>query len=63
MIPVRPAEEPADFDASVRQPGDARAEYAEEYWKGQIQFDYLARRAPFVARELQRQGRLVGGDR
>ena len=42
---------------------DARAEYAEEYWKGQIQFDYLERRAPFVARELQRQGRLVGGDR
>lgn len=42
---------------------DARAEYAEDYWNRQVRFDYLTRRAPFVARELQRQGRLHEEDR
>ena len=41
---------------------DARAEYAEDYWGRQIQFDYLTRYAPFVAREMRRQGRLREGD-
>ena len=42
---------------------EARAEYAEDYWDRQVRFDYLTRRAPFVARELQRQGRLHEEDR
>ena len=42
---------------------EARAEYAEDYWNGQVRFAYLMRRAPFVARELQRQGRLREDDR
>jgi len=37
---------------------DARAEYAREYWAGHIDLDYLEWHAPFVARELRRQGRL-----
>lgn len=36
-----------------------REEYATEYWKGGIRWDYLQRRAPFVAMELSRQDRLV----
>ena len=42
---------------------EARAEYAESYWDGQIRLDYLIRHAPFVARELRRQGRLRRDDR
>lgn len=38
----------------------ARAEYAQAYWDGEIALDHLTRRAPFVARELQRQDRLDG---
>ena len=41
---------------------DARAEYAENYWNGEILFDYLTRHAPFVARELRRQCRLLPGE-
>ncbi len=41
---------------------DAHAEYAEDYWDRQFQFDYLRRRAPFVAGELRRQGRLLEED-
>ena len=41
---------------------DARAEYAHDYWDGQIQLDYVTRRAPFVAGELRRQGKLLEGD-
>ena len=41
---------------------DARVEYAQEYWDGHVTFDYLSRHAPFVARELQRWGRLRPGD-
>jgi hypothetical protein len=40
-----------------------REEYASEYQAGHISLDYLRRRAPFVARELQRQGRLNERDR
>lgn len=40
----------------------AREEYAEEYWSGILPFDYVARRAPFVANELRRQNRLRAGD-
>ena len=37
---------------------EARAEYARLYWKGEVTLSYVQRRAPFVAKELQRQGRL-----
>ena len=40
----------------------ARAEFAEDYWRGAISADYLSRHAPFVAVELRRQGRLRGDD-
>ena len=40
----------------------ARAEYAEDYWSEKISFDYLMRHAPFVARELRRQHRLLPGE-
>lgn len=40
-----------------------RDEYASEYLAGHISLDYLRRRAPFVARELERQGRLNERDR
>jgi hypothetical protein len=40
-----------------------REEYARNYWEHHVSFDYLRRRAPFVARELQRQGRLLDRDR
>lgn len=36
----------------------AREEYAESYLTGAIRLDYLERRAPLIARELRRQGRL-----
>jgi 5-methylcytosine-specific restriction endonuclease McrA len=35
-----------------------RSKYAEAYLTGQISLEYLERRAPFVARELRRQGKL-----
>ena len=41
---------------------EAREEYAEDYWNGDIVFDYLMRHAPFVARELRRQHRLLPGE-
>ena len=41
---------------------EARAEYAEEYWAGNISLDYLTRHAPFVMRELRRHGRLRADD-
>lgn len=37
---------------------EARREYIECYGKGEIKLDYLARRAPFIAREMGRQRRL-----
>lgn len=36
---------------------ELRAEYAESYWCGEINWPYLQRRAPFVARQMERQGR------
>lgn len=36
----------------------ARAEYVESYLGGAIRLDYLERRAPLIARELRRQGKL-----
>src|SRR5262249_46183942 len=41
---------------------DARGRYAMEYWKGKISYSFLARRAPFIAMELNRQGGLRPGD-
>ena len=41
---------------------EARAEYAQDYWNGDIVFDYLMRHAPFVARELRRQHQLLPGE-
>ncbi len=40
---------------------DARGEFAHSYWAGEISVDYLARHAPFVARELRRLGELLPG--
>lgn len=40
-----------------------REEYASDYLAGEIKLSYLRRRAPFVASELERQGRLREGDR
>ncbi|MBN8422341.1 MAG: hypothetical protein J0L73_25725 [Verrucomicrobia bacterium] len=39
-----------------------REEYITEYWKKEISLRYLERRAPFLAIELRRQGRLMKGD-
>jgi len=39
-----------------------RKDYAVNYWEGDISFAYLKRRAPFVAMELRRQGRVREGD-
>lgn len=33
-----------------------REDYAENYFQGHISLDYLRRRAPFLAREIERQG-------
>lgn len=41
----------------------ARLEFAEDYLHGEIRLDYLRRHAPFVERELRRQGRLREEDR
>jgi len=40
----------------------ARREYVESYEEGHIDLSYLTRRAPFIAQELRRQGRLRQGD-
>ena len=40
----------------------ARQEYVRSYRDGEIPLDYLERRAPFIARELRRQGKLRTGD-
>jgi hypothetical protein len=40
----------------------ARERYAADYWNGAIPYAYLGRRAPFIALELQRLGRLREGD-
>ena len=40
----------------------AREEYAEEYWRENVTFDYVKRCAPFVASELRRQNRVRVAD-
>lgn len=40
----------------------ARQEYTACYLAGEIRLDYLERRAPFIVRELRRQGQLRAGD-
>ncbi|MCF7790313.1 MAG: hypothetical protein K9N47_29610 [Prosthecobacter sp.] len=40
----------------------AREEYVTRYWDKEISLRYLERRAPFIAAELRRQGRLLPGD-
>lgn len=40
----------------------ARGEYADDYLAGAIRYDHLERHAPFVARELRRQGKLLPAD-
>lgn len=37
---------------------EARGRYAMEYWIGEISYGFLSRRAPFIAMELRRQGRV-----
>ena len=41
----------------------AREEYVSNYENFHIDFAHLKRRAPFIAQELRRQGRLLQGDR
>ncbi len=36
---------------------EARLEFAQDYWDGEVSWDHLCRHSPFVARELCRQGR------
>jgi hypothetical protein len=45
-----------------QQSRSARERYAVDYWNEDIPFARLARRAPFLALELRRQGRLLQGD-
>lgn len=40
----------------------ARREYVEAYREGYIGYEYLSRRAPFIARELSRQGKAPRSD-
>jgi hypothetical protein len=40
----------------------ARGEYIEGYRSEDTSFRYVERRAPFIARELRRQGKLRAGD-
>lgn len=63
--PQAPAERVAAIEATIDKLGlnardccKAREEYVSQYQAGKIQLDYLERRAPFVARELRRQGKL-----
>ena len=39
---------------------EARAAYARAYWAGDISLSRLQKRAPFVAKEMERLGRLTG---
>lgn len=39
---------------------EARAAYARAYWAGDISLSRLQQRAPFVAKEMERLGRLTG---
>jgi hypothetical protein len=67
--PRAPAEMITKIDATILAVGlnlpkcrRQREEYVQEYEAGHIDLDYLTRRAPFVASELRRHGRLRPGD-
>lgn len=67
--PSAPATRSAAIDRTIEDLGlnlrdccRAREEYVESYEKG-VPLEYLERRAPFVASELRRQGRLRQEDR
>jgi 5-methylcytosine-specific restriction endonuclease McrA len=47
-----------EFQLNCHECRQLRGEYASAYWEREIRLGYLERRAPFVARELRRQGRL-----
>lgn len=50
------------LDLNDRECCEIRGEYAEDYWNREITWKRLQRRAPFVARQLKKQGRLLEGD-
>lgn len=50
------------LDLNDRDCRELRSQYAADYWEDLIKLPYLERRAPFVAMELRRQGRLRPGD-
>jgi len=67
--PAAQGEVAAQVSASIvtlglnsRECRKARQEYVEQYQNGEIRLPYLTRRAPFIAQELRRQGRLLRGD-
>lgn len=65
--PNAPAKRSKAIDATLellnRQDAcKAREEYVTSYEQGEIDLSYLARRAPFIAMELRRQGRLLERD-
>jgi 5-methylcytosine-specific restriction endonuclease McrA len=67
--PAAQGEIAARVDTSIKTLGlnlpdccKARREYVESYEAGHIGLPYLTRRAPFIAQELRRQGRLLRGD-
>lgn len=39
---------------------DIRAEHAQDFWDGHVSLNHLRKMSPFLARELERQGRLNG---
>ena len=58
----------AEIDATLQLVNEpecckAREEYVTSYSNGDIHLKYLEYRAPFIAHELRRQGRLCQGDR
>lgn len=52
-----------DLGLNRRECRRAREEYVVDYERGEIRLAFLERRAPFIASELRRQGRLRQGDR
>jgi len=63
--PKAPPQRLAEIKASIRDSGlnareccELRQQYVTDYEQGQIQLPYLERRAPFVAAEMRRAGRL-----
>lgn len=65
--PNAPLNRAAEIDATLALVNSdecrkAREEYVTSYDQGHIQLPYLERRAPFIAQELRRHGRLRTGD-